>query len=97
MYSNLPPRASLSFSSLTKAVLEDLADAEARLKMISDSLDKLAQEIDQFERTDARWILSLRKLGEARRELSIKYTELAMIKAKYGIVGKTWYKRPDKT
>jgi hypothetical protein len=86
----------LPSSRLPDSLLGEIADADYQLELASMTLANMEQEVDDYEKSDPRRLPALRLVMETRLDLSKQFCRVAMIKAKYGIVGYSWYKADKK-
>jgi hypothetical protein len=80
-----------SLSQSANSVLLDVKEAEFELESLNNGLIGLNERIEQYDSDDPEKLQSLKLLATTRLKYARDHTRVALMKAKYGIVGNSWY------
>lgn len=81
----------ISSSQSFESVCAEIKDLEYQLELMGESLRVMEEDLDQLDSNDPGRTDTLKLLMTSKFDYAKQYAGIALTKARFGIVGHSWY------
>lgn len=76
-------------------MLDEFKKHQLRLDLSKSSLESMKLELASYAKDDPEKTVLFKLIMETKYDWSKQYAQLVLLKARFGIVGDSWYKNED--